>query len=261
MEQQVLIDPRHDALLLVGVQTAYMDWHESGGRTILAGGLPTGRAHEILPSVIALAEQFPPECRWASIASHPPHHASFASSYLGGEAGQVLTPEAVRAWRQRHIMHPDRMSVAELLRYLQMHPAHGQVLYPEHAVEGSEEAELHPALRDLAFHLVHLTGYDQVRDLGSAFRDALGTDYGITAQMRERGVERLFIAGIDAHDGITRKSAEDASLRGFKTFIVFDATYFSGEPEDTMAAMQSMKNCNVKELHSTELEFPAPAAG
>ncbi len=63
METGIFIDRRHDALLIVGVQTAYMRTHEWDGKTVPGGGEPLGEAHQILPAVLEVVTKFPPECR------------------------------------------------------------------------------------------------------------------------------------------------------------------------------------------------------
>ncbi len=90
--------------------------------------------------------------------------------------------------------------------------------WPEHCVQGTEGAELHPAL-DLPEDAVLLSkGQDLNRDAYSAFD---GT--GLAALLNERGVQRVFVGGL-AQDVCVRASVLDALRYGFETHLIVDAT-------------------------------------
>jgi NAD+ synthetase len=89
--------------------------------------------------------------------------------------------------------------------------------WPAHCVTGTEGAELHPSLRDLAFDRVQDKGEDAGREHYSGFD---GTP--LAGWLRERGVDRVLVAGI-ATDYCVRATALDAIAAGFDTTVLTDA--------------------------------------
>jgi NAD+ synthetase len=89
--------------------------------------------------------------------------------------------------------------------------------WPAHCVAGTQGAELHPSVAGLEFDLVQDKGEDAAREQYSGFD---GTP--LAARLRERGVERVQVAGI-ATDYCVRATALDAIAAGFETTVLTDA--------------------------------------
>ncbi|MHB0878491.1 MAG: isochorismatase family protein, partial [Anaerolineae bacterium] len=90
-------------------------------------------------------------------------------------------------------------------------------LWPPHCVQGSEDAEHHPALRlPPDAHIVR-KGYDADREAYSAFD---GTD--LAEALRRRGVRRLLVGGL-ATDYCVRQTVLDAIAEGFAVWLLLDA--------------------------------------
>ncbi len=102
-------------------------------------------------------------------------------------------------------------------------PYGSQVLWPDHCVQGSRGAEFRSDLAVPHAELVLRKGYDRAIDSYSAFRenDRI-TRTGLAGYLRERGFERIFIAGL-AFDFCVRYSAEDAKDEGFTVLVIEDA--------------------------------------
>jgi len=98
-----------------------------------------------------------------------------------------------------------------------------QVLWPDHCVQGTPGAAFHPSLAVPHAELVIRKGYHRAIDSYSAFRENdRVTKTGLAGYLRERGFERIFIAGL-ALDFCVRYSAEDAAEEGFAVVVIEDA--------------------------------------
>lgn len=125
---------------------------------------------------------------------HPPGHVSFAAS------------------------HPGRVpfDVIEL-------PYGRQVLWPTHCVQGTPGAALAAGLELPRAELVIRKGFRGGVDSYSAFAEAdRCTPTGLAGYLRERGLRRLFLAGL-ATDYCVAWSAMDAVSAGFEAWVVEDA--------------------------------------
>lgn len=171
-----------DVLLVVDIQNDFCP----GGR------LPVPRGDDVVPVVNALARQF----RHVVLTQdwHPPGHQSFASVHPGKRPFDVVTL-----------------------------PDGPQVLWPDHCVQGTPGAAFRHDLDVPHAELVLRKGYDPAIDSYSAFfeNDRL-TPTGLAGYLRERGLKRVFIAGL-AFDFCVRYSAEDARRAGFEVAVVEDA--------------------------------------
>jgi nicotinamidase/pyrazinamidase len=125
---------------------------------------------------------------------HPPGHLSFAS------------------------MHPGRSPYDEIDM-----PYGKQTLWPDHALQATPNALLHPDLLSPRIELIVRKGFRRDIDSYSAFRenDRL-TATGLAGYLRERGFTRVFFAGL-ATDFCVAYSAEDAVRAGFQAVVLEDA--------------------------------------
>lgn len=125
---------------------------------------------------------------------HPPGHCSFASSYVGKKPFEVV-----------------ELSGGE------------QRLWPDHCVQGTRGAEVHPELHLDRAELILRKGFRKDMDSYSAFfENDHRTPTGLTGYCRERGLERMFFVGL-AYDFCVAYSAMDARRRGFEAVIIRDA--------------------------------------
>jgi nicotinamidase/pyrazinamidase len=89
--------------------------------------------------------------------------------------------------------------------------------WPVHCVQGTEGAELHPALDRSNIDLVVDKGQDPATEGYSAFD---GTE--LAAELRDRNVDELLVVGL-ATDYCVKNSALDALTEGFRVTIDTDA--------------------------------------
>jgi len=124
---------------------------------------------------------------------HPPGHTSFASSYPGRAPLETIEV------------------------------AYGaQTLWPDHCVQATAGAEFHPALHLPRAELVLRKGFRKEIDSYSAFfENDQETHTGLAGYLRERGLQRVFFAGL-AYDFCVGYSALDARRLGFPAFVIRD---------------------------------------
>lgn len=171
-----------DVLLVVDIQNDFCP----------EGRLTVPRGDEVVPLVNRLAARF----RHVVLTQdwHPPGHLSFAST------------------------HPGRKP------YETIEVSYGpQILWPDHCVQGTPGAELRKDLRIAHAQLVLRKGYHREIDSYSAFyENDRRTHTGLAGYLRERGLTRVFVAGL-AFDFCVRYSSEDAKHEGFDVAVVEDA--------------------------------------
>lgn len=171
-----------DVLLVVDLQNDFCP----GGNLAVPGG------HEVVPVVNALARRFAHVLLTQDW--HPAGHQSFASSHPGRQA------------------------------YDTIQVAYGQqILWPDHCIQGTQGAEFRVDLDIPHAALVVRKGFRREIDSYSAFyENDRKTPTGLAGYLRERGLKRLFVAGL-ALDFCVRYSAEDAKREGFDVAVVEDA--------------------------------------
>jgi nicotinamidase/pyrazinamidase len=187
-----------DALLVIDMQIDFLP----GGSLAVADG------DAIIPGINALAARF--EHVVLTQDWHPRGHISFASTH--GLREFVDTIEA---------------------------PYGTQTLWPEHCIQGSRGAELHSGLDIPHTELILRKGFRVGIDSYSAFTENDGfTPTGLAGYLRERGLKRLFFAGL-AYDFCVGFSALAAAKLGFEALVVEDLSRAVGLPgtiEKTNAA-------------------------
>ena len=95
--------------------------------------------------------------------------------------------------------------------------------WPVHCVQGTPGAELCRDLQIPHAELVLRKGYHREIDSYSAFyENDRRTQTGLAGYLRQRGLRRLFLAGL-AFDFCVRYSSEDAHREGFDVVVIEDA--------------------------------------
>jgi nicotinamidase/pyrazinamidase len=171
-----------DLLLIVDVQNDFCS----------SGALAVPHGDEVVSAINRLSRLF--QHVVLTQDWHPRGHLSFASSHPGAEAFQVVDVAYGR-----------------------------QTLWPDHCVQQSYGAEFHPALETAKAELILRKGFRREIDSYSAFRENDGvTRTGFAGYLREREIERVFLAGL-AYDYCVRFSAVDARSEGFSAVVIEDA--------------------------------------
>jgi len=125
---------------------------------------------------------------------HPAGHISFASSHAGRKPFESIDT-----------------------------PNGPETLWPNHCVQGTRGAEFHPALRLTRAELILRKGFRANIDSYSAFfENDRATPTGLGGYLGERGLKRIFVAGL-AYDYCVGYTALDARKLSLPAFVIMDA--------------------------------------
>jgi len=172
----------NDVLIVIDVQNDFCP----GGALAVADG------DAVIAPIHALAARF--EHVIVTQDWHPVGHLSFASSHAGRAP------------------------------FEQVELSYGaQTLWPDHCVQGTRGAEFYPALDVTRAELILRKGFRAAIDSYSAFfENDRVTPTGLSGYLRERGLTRVFLAGL-AYDYCVGYSALDARRLGLEAVVVRDA--------------------------------------
>ena len=196
-----------EALVVVDVQNDYCT----------GGALAVPRGEDVVPAVLELIDSF---CArnmpvFATQDWHPRNHVSFASSHPGYEPYEVATlPDGTQ-----------------------------QMLFPDHCVQDTEGARLHPALeRDARLRNIIRKGLDPLVDSYSAFYDnsmAHATD--LNRRLRSLGVNAICVCGLTL-DHCVKHTALDALGLGYRVSLPLHATRAANlNPGDDRRAIEELR--------------------
>jgi nicotinamidase/pyrazinamidase len=199
-----------DLLLIIDVQNDFCP----GGALAVADG------DAVVPVINRLAERF--DHVVLTQDWHPAGHGSFATSHPGCAAFEAIDM-----------------------------PYGRQTLWPDHCVQGTSGAAFHPQLATDRAELVIRKGFRPTIDSYSAFyENDRRTPTGLVGYLRERGLQRIFLAGL-ATDFCVRYSAVDARQLGFTTVLIeagCRAIDLAGSLEAAWAEMNAADVQRVKDL-------------
>jgi len=211
-----LITPASDAALIV---VDVQNGFCDGGNLAVAGGA------QVVPIINRMASAF------ANIVItqdwHPAGHASFASAHAGKAAFETTD-----------------MFYGT------------QVLWPDHCVQGSHDAELHADLHLPTAQLIIRKGFHAGIDSYSAFTEAdRQTHTGLEAYLKQRGIRSVYVVGL-ATDFCVAWTALDARAAGFETAVLEDACRAIDMNGSLAAAWTQMQAQGILRLQSTDLQLP-----
>jgi nicotinamidase/pyrazinamidase len=128
-----------------------------------------------------------------------------------------------------------------------------QTLWPDHCVQGTEGAALHPGLDLGPVELVIRKGFRTHIDSYSAFfENDKKTPTGLAGYLRERGLTDVYLAGL-ATDYCVAYSAIDAARLGFRATVILDACRAIDLGGSLDAALAEMRKAGVAMIGSEEL--------
>jgi len=125
--------------------------------------------------------------------------------------------------------------------------------WPVHCVQGSDGAELHPAMRDVEVEEIVDVGAEREDEGYSGFEKSK-----LEQLLRDRDVDEVAIVGL-ATDYCVRASTLDARRLGFDTTVITDAIRaVDVEPGDGERALEEMKEAGAKLATSEQVAAPQP---
>ncbi|WP_316227800.1 bifunctional nicotinamidase/pyrazinamidase [Bradyrhizobium sp. SZCCHNR3015] len=173
------IRPSEDLLLVIDIQNDFCP----------GGALAVGDGDAVVPIVNRIAQQFDHVALTQDW--HPAGQGSFASSHPGAAPFETIAM-----------------------------PYGPQTLWPDHCVQGTPGAAFHARLDTDRAQLIIRKGFRRAIDSYSAFfeNDKI-TPTGLAGYLRERGLARVFLAGL-ATDFCVHYSAMDARRLGFEAVVI-----------------------------------------
>ena len=186
------------------------------------GTLAVKEGDQVIPVINRLAAAF--ENVIVTQDWHTPGHASFASSHSGKKPFETT----------------------EL--------GYGtQVLWPDHCVQGTTDAELGAALKLPTAQLMIRKGYHKETDSYSAFIEAdKKTRTGLDGYLKSRGIDTVYVTGL-ATDFCVAWTAMDARELGFEAYVIEDATRAIDLAGSLDKAWKDMAAKGVKRIRSTDI--------
>ena len=186
------------------------------------GTLPVPKGEEVVPIINRIAQGF--ENVVITQDWHTPGHASFASTHAGKKPFETTKL------------------------------AYGtQVLWPDHCMQGTDDAALHKDLKIPQAQVIIRKGYHKDVDSYSAFEEAdRKTPTGLAGYLKQRGIKTVFVTGL-ATDFCVAWTAMDARKLGFETYVIEDAARGIDLNGSLAAAWKQMGAKGVKRIQSSDL--------
>ena len=200
-----------DLLLIIDVQNDFCP----GGALAVADGDAT------VPIINRLSQRFGHVVLTQDW--HPSGHSSFATSHPGSAPFETIA-----------------------LPYGQ------QTLWPDHCVQGTSGAAFHPRLSTERAELVIRKGFRPEIDSYSAFfENDRHTPTGLAGYLRDRGLQRIFLAGL-ATDYCVYYSAVDARRLGFEAAVIESGCRAIDLAGSLAAAWSGMQEAGVQRIRDLE---------
>lgn len=186
------------------------------------GTLPVTKGSEVVPVINSLAPAF--ENIVVTQDWHTAGHASFASSHGGKKPFETT-----------------KLSYGN------------QVLWPDHCVQGTDDAALHKDLKLPTAQIILRKGFHKNVDSYSAFEEAdRKTSTGLSGYLKQRGIKTVFVTGL-ATDFCVAWTAMDARKLGFEVYVIEDATRAIDLNGSLAAAWKEMAKAGVKRIQSADI--------
>ncbi|MCM2294247.1 bifunctional nicotinamidase/pyrazinamidase [Allorhizobium sp. BGMRC 0089] len=200
------------ALLIIDLQNGFCP----------GGHLPVAEGDQVVPVANRLMKSGHYDVIIASQDWHPDNHGSFASQHPG-----------------RKVFELGELS------------GKPQMMWPDHCIQGTQDAEFHPDLAVSLIDFVQRKGEDPAIDSYSAFRDNdKNALTGLDRWLKDKGVRELDIMGL-ATDFCVKFSALDARnlLPGVSVRLITDGCR-GIDPQTVAAAIAEMTAAGVVPITS-----------
>ncbi|MET3439832.1 nicotinamidase/pyrazinamidase [Variovorax paradoxus] len=187
------------------------------------GTLPVKGGAEVVPVINKLADSF--QNIVVTQDWHTQGHASFASAHAGQKPFSSI-----------------KLSYGN------------QVLWPDHCVQGTDDAALHKDLKLPTAQVIIRKGFNKGVDSYSAFEEAdRKTATGLGGYLKQRGIKTVYVVGL-ATDFCVAWTALDARKAGFEVYVIEDATRAIDLNGSLAAAWKQMTAKGVKRIQSGDIQ-------
>ncbi len=188
-----------------------------GGNLAVPGG------DEVVPVINGISGKFP--LAVATKDWHPAGHISLLSSHPGRQAMETVEINGIQ-----------------------------QTIWPDHCVQNSEGARLHPDLDLTGVHCILHKGYKSGLDSYSAFfENDHDTPTGLSFYLQGLGVRDIYVSGL-AENVCVFATAVDAVKLGFTVYVVADAVRGVDIPPGSVdQARKRMKEQGIRYIFSGDI--------
>jgi nicotinamidase/pyrazinamidase len=196
-----------DLLLIIDVQNDFCP----------GGALAVNEGDAVVPIINRVSQRF--DHTALTQDWHPSGHSSFATSHPGSAPFETVAM-----------------------------PYGQQTLWPDHCVQGTAGAAFHSELSTERAELVIRKGFRPEIDSYSAFHENdRRTATGLAGYLRERGLKRIFLAGL-ATDYCVYYSAVDARRLGFDAVVIESGCRAIDLAGSLAAAWSGMQEAGVQRI-------------
>ena len=210
------MDIKKTLLLIIDVQN---DFCPGGALAVNEGDMVVSPLNALSCAIVKKGGRAAATQDW-----HASGHISFASSHSGKKPNDVIDTPLVK----------------------------GQVLWPDHCVQGTSGADFHKDLNTKPVSVIIRKGVHKEIDSYSAFfENDRKTQTGLEGYLRSLGIETVIMGGI-ATDYCVFFSAMDCKRLGFNTIIASDAVRGVGFPEGSVEKSISEMKSNGIEFYTTD---------
>jgi nicotinamidase/pyrazinamidase len=186
------------------------------------GTLPVKEGDQVVPLINKIARRFHNVVitqDW-----HTPGHTSFASSHPGKKPFELIDVSYGK-----------------------------QVLWPDHCIQGTQDAALHSGLDIPQAQLIIRKGFHKDTDSYSAFLEAdKKTPTGLGGYLKQRAIRRIYVCGL-ATDFCVAWTALDGRAAGFQVAVIEDASRAIDLNGSLKGAWDEMTKKGVRRLQSSDL--------
>ena len=190
---------------------------------ITGGTLPVPHGEDVVPVINRIAPAF--DNVVLTQDWHPAGHVSFASAHPGSKPFESI-----------------RLGYGM------------QVLWPDHCVQATPDAELDRDLKIPQAELIVRKGFRPDVDSYSAFEEANRTSAtGLRGYLKERGIRKVFVVGL-ATDFCVKWTALDARKAAFDTYVIEDGCRGINLNGSVAAAWKEMRRQGIKRIQSSDIE-------
>lgn len=182
------------------------------------GSLAVNNANEIIPYINKLINSKNYDVIVFTKDWHPSNHLSFASNHKGHKVGDIVKVQGI-----------------------------DQILWPDHCVQGSFGAKIHPDVNISKSDFVIFKGTIPEYDSYSTFKDNHGLyDTGLYDYLKKKRIKKLTVVGL-ALDYCVKYTCLDAIKKGFKVSLHLKGTKaVNVKPHDGERTVEELKEKGVE---------------
>eukprot|EP01024_Parvocaulis_polyphysoides_P020377 TRINITY_DN19508_c0_g1_i1.p1 TRINITY_DN19508_c0_g1~~TRINITY_DN19508_c0_g1_i1.p1 ORF type:complete len:272 (-),score=23.91 TRINITY_DN19508_c0_g1_i1:55-870(-) len=226
------------ALIIVDVQNCFL---EGGSLGVKYGSQVVPVINQIrslkgLFDSIVLSQDWHPEGHVSFFSTHKGKTDSFCSNHCTNQTSTTTT----------------KCQEAELFQPFILQNCQKQILWPDHCIQGTFQAQIATNLTQKSSDIIIKKGASLNKDSYSVFFDNDGkTKTELEVILKSRGVATVVLVGL-AFDFCVGFSALDARKLGFNTIVIEDATRAVSE-EAVQERREQMQQAGVRIVNSNDL--------